>query len=1106
MAVRRESVRLSLEDDGYSTGMARAAASTLLLDRVLAQLDGRQITIRQSTDTSTQGIDKFRRAADQSGPSIDRLSGRLSLLAQAALVLGPSLIPIGAVAVPAITGLASSLGFAAIGMGSLVVATRGVGDALKAVNELSLAPTAANLEKAREAMKNLGPEAQQFVLRFQQLRPVLGDIRDAAAAGWFPGLTEALDDFERLGPRVSDIFQAIGESGGRLIAEGADALAGPEWAEFITFVENEAPDALEDLGRTVGNLAHGLAELWMAFGPLNDDFSSWLLAASAAFEQWADGLAETEGFREFVEYLQQSGPQVGETLGAIARAIIQIIEAAAPLGGPVLEAFELIANTLETIAGTSAGSKIITMAAAFVVLNKALAVTATLLARTGFVGAAGKVNGVLGSRTPTGGPGGGPSGPAPVPITGGVPALIAGSKTLSADLKAAKELRALQLTAGARSERELARMRDLTAAANRGRATMAAYGRSVAAAGAGTAAFAVASGAAGQNLGLQNTAMLGLMGSLRGPLGAAIGASVGLMLDLSKGTDTVAESIQRLNALAAAGAGPGELQDGIRQARVELEDFAETANMSGSEFFKNWIGADGFQGVKDNFTGIKNQVEGLFGDSDVEEQQKAYDKAVEAAEKAMRAQQEFNTLQARMTENSALRKWAQETSSAFINLAADMEKPDVSLRKLMKRMREQGEAAQELGRNTREALRNGADPEALQKIIDELGPAAGLALRQLANGGKAAAREFNRSAGVMTRGMMLVEGAVLKVDGAIAKLPDNTVIRVTADIARARSMIDQIKAQVAGIKDRTVRVNVFTNYLRGATLQAQGGRDGDPSTPYDGGGYTGDGGKYEPAGVVHRGEVVLPQEIVARDGGMLKSRYGHLPGMDQLPGYATGGRVEGRNDRRLPALDFADLPGLNLAALNLKRLNVALRESERALDREKTQRDAVVSRMSELRSSVSGRITSDLFGETDVWTSGGTVADRTAALNADRAEGRRLRAQIAALELKGLDGPALDDLLANADAATIANFTNASRAELRAYETAYRSRASIAASVGGSASSAAYGAEQRQTNRHLDALNRRVDRLTAVTQREGRENRRSTKRGAGSGARNRRRG
>lgn len=52
---------------------------------------------------------------------------------------------------------------------------------------------------------------------------------------------------------------------------------------------------------------------------------------------------------------------------------------------------------------------------------------------------------------------------------------------------------------------------------------------------------------------------------------------------------------------------------------------------------------------------------------------------------------------------------------------------------------------------------------------------------------------------------------------------------------------------------------------------------------FDVGGYTGDGGKYEPAGIVHRGEYVLTKEAVNRLG------VGYLDRLNR--GYASGGMV-----------------------------------------------------------------------------------------------------------------------------------------------------------------------------------------------------------------------
>ncbi len=57
---------------------------------------------------------------------------------------------------------------------------------------------------------------------------------------------------------------------------------------------------------------------------------------------------------------------------------------------------------------------------------------------------------------------------------------------------------------------------------------------------------------------------------------------------------------------------------------------------------------------------------------------------------------------------------------------------------------------------------------------------------------------------------------------------------------------------------------------------------------FDDGGYTGPGGKYEPAGLVHRGEIVWSQDDIARAGGVGIVEFARRRG---LKGYADGGVV-----------------------------------------------------------------------------------------------------------------------------------------------------------------------------------------------------------------------
>src|SRR5690606_1742728 len=117
-------------------------------------------------------------------------------------------------------------------------------------------------------------------------------VRDASAGGLFSELTPALDDMEAALPRVANLFNTVATAVGELGADAIESLTGPKWADFWAFLEREAPSALADLGAAIGGLTHGLAEMWMAFAPLNRDFAGWLRDSAAAFDRWAQGLSQ----------------------------------------------------------------------------------------------------------------------------------------------------------------------------------------------------------------------------------------------------------------------------------------------------------------------------------------------------------------------------------------------------------------------------------------------------------------------------------------------------------------------------------------------------------------------------------------------------------------------------------------------------------------------------------------------------------------------------------------------------------------------------------------------------------------------------------------------
>lgn len=105
----------------------------------------------------------------------------------------------------------------------------------------------------------------------------------------------------------------------------------------------------------------------------------------------------------------------------------------------------------------------------------------------------------------------------------------------------------------------------------------------------------------------------------------------------------------------------------------------------------------------------------------------------------------------------------------------------------------------------------------------------------------------------------------------------------------AQSILRDISAMI-------VKMMIF-NAIRLATGYSDGGYVGFAS-----GGYTGDGGKYQPAGVVHRGEYVITKEATSRLG------IGFLNHLNYGRGYANGGSVGS-----IPSTGYKPMTGGNIS-------------------------------------------------------------------------------------------------------------------------------------------------------------------------------------------------
>src|SRR5699024_11192869 len=136
---------------------------------------------------------------------------------------------------------------------------------------------------------------------------------------------------------------------------------------------------------------------------------------------------------------------------------------------------------------------------------------------------------------------------------------------------------------------------------------------------------------------------------------------------------------------------------------------------------------------------------------------------------------------------------------------------------------------------------------------------------------------------------------------AFDRITDQITKLVTTGETNFREFTASILKMIAKIATQLLLVKAIES-----TLTSFGGGGGNAFSSlasaigFAGGGYTGDGGKYQPAGTVHRGEFVFTKEATSRIG--VKNLYALMKGyanggaVGGPSGYASGGLVSGGTD------------------------------------------------------------------------------------------------------------------------------------------------------------------------------------------------------------------
>ncbi|TDM12653.1 hypothetical protein [Macrococcus bovicus] len=214
-----------------------------------------------------------------------------------------------------------------------------------------------------------------FTSVLQQAAPFLSGISDKTAAAsaqmlkWTESSKVASNLFKMLETTGVSVFGNILNATGRFgagfislfaqfgplfsfVSQGLQSMSVQfnKWANSISTAQgiqsfiNYTKTNLPVIGQIFGNTFNGIFNLFKAFGSNSQSIFSALADMSARFEQWSATIGQSQGFRQFIEYVQAQGPIVMSTIGSIVTAVMNFATAMAPIGAAVLGVISAVAQ------------------------------------------------------------------------------------------------------------------------------------------------------------------------------------------------------------------------------------------------------------------------------------------------------------------------------------------------------------------------------------------------------------------------------------------------------------------------------------------------------------------------------------------------------------------------------------------------------------------------------------------------------------------------------------------------------------------------------------------------------------------------------------------
>ncbi|EOA9263801.1 hypothetical protein ACIM5L_002787, partial [Staphylococcus aureus] len=151
----------------------------------------------------------------------------------------------------------------------------------------------------------------------------------SAAGGFGDGLVNVFTQLAPLFQWSADWLDRLGQS----FSNWANSAAGENSiTRFIEYTKTNLPI----IGNIFKNVFVGINNLMNAFSGSSTGIFQSLEQMTAKFREWSEQVGQSQGFKDFVSYIQTNGPLIMQLIGNIARGLVAFATAMAPIASAVL--------------------------------------------------------------------------------------------------------------------------------------------------------------------------------------------------------------------------------------------------------------------------------------------------------------------------------------------------------------------------------------------------------------------------------------------------------------------------------------------------------------------------------------------------------------------------------------------------------------------------------------------------------------------------------------------------------------------------------------------------------------------------------------------------